>query len=85
MPNLALYSESTSVVEINCPECQQLEDTRSGWVHNYMDLLKKRKVLLMEGKLPGRELMECLAQAESELRQVWKQLTEHSASHSSVA
>ena len=85
MPKLALSSRSTSVVESTCSECQQLEDTRSGWVHKYMDLLKTRKVLLMDGKLPGRELIECLAEAESELRQVWQQLTDHGASHSSVA
>lgn len=73
------------VAEMTCPECQDLEMTRSGWVQKYMDLLRKRKLLLIDGKPPGRDLSESLAQAESELKQIWKQLTEHGASHSSVA
>ena len=85
MPGPVQFLRSTGLMEINCAECQQLETTRSGWIHQYMDLLKRRKLLLMDGKLPGRDLIERLAQAESELKQVWKQLTEHGASHSSVA
>ena len=85
MPALIQTSPTASLVEMNCPECQQLETTRSGWVHKYMDLLRKRKLLLMDGKLPGRDLIASLAEAESELKQVWKHLMEHGASHSSVA
>jgi len=59
--------------------------TRSGWIQKYMDLLRKRKLLLIDGKPPGRDLIESLAQAESELKQVWKQLMVHGASHSSSA
>jgi hypothetical protein len=85
MPDLAQTSQPARLVEMTCAECQQLETTRSGWIQCYMDLLKRRKVLLIDGKLPGRDLSDSLAQAESELKQVWKQLMEHGASHSSAA
>jgi hypothetical protein len=85
MPDPVQTYQPARFVEINCPECQELETTRSGWVQRYMDLLKKRKLLLIDGKLPGRDLSESLAKAESELKQVWKQLMVHGASHSSAA
>jgi hypothetical protein len=85
MPDPVQTYQPARFVEIKCPECQELETTRSGWVQCYMDLLKKRKLLLVAGKLPGRDLSESLARAESELKQVWKQLMEHGASHSSAA
>lgn len=85
IPDLVQTSQPARVVETTCSECQELEMTRSGWIQRYMDLLKKRKLLLIDGKLPGRDLSESLAQAESELKQVWKQLSEHGASHSSAA
>jgi uncharacterized membrane-anchored protein len=85
MPELRQTSQPARLAEMTCSECQQLETTRSAWVQRYMDLLKKRKLLLIDGKLPARDLSESLAQAESELKQVWKQLMEHGASHSSAA
>ena len=85
MPELRQTSQPARLAEMTCSECQELETTRSAWVQRYMDLLKKRKLLLIAGKLPGRDLSESLAQAESELKQVWKQLIEHGASHSSAA
>jgi hypothetical protein len=85
MPDLRQTSQPARLAEMTCPECQELETTRSGWVQRYMDLLKKRKLLLIDGKLPGREFSQSLAQAESELKQVWKKLMEHGASHSSAA
>jgi len=85
MPDLRHTSQPARLAEMTCPECQELETTRSGWIQRYMDLLRKRKLLLIEGKLPGRDLSESLAKAESQLKQVWKQLMEHGASHSSAA
>jgi hypothetical protein len=85
MPSLVQTSQPARLAEMTCPECQELETTRSGWVQRYMDLLKKRKLLLIDGKLPGQEFSQSLAQAESELKQIWKQLMEHGASHSSAA
>jgi uncharacterized membrane-anchored protein len=85
MPDLRQTSQPVRLAEMTCSECQELETTRSRWIQRYMDLLKKRKLLLIDGKLPGRDLSESLARAESELKQVWKQLTEHGASHSSAA
>jgi hypothetical protein len=85
MPDLRQTSQTARLAEMTCSECQELEMTRSGWIQRYMDLLKKRKLLLIDGKLPGRDLSQSLARAESELKQVWKQLAEHSTSHSSAA
>ena len=84
-PDLIRTSQSAHLVEMTCPVCQELELTRSGWIQRYMELLKKRKLMLIDGKLPGRDLSESLTRAESELKQVWKQLTEHGAQHSSAA
>jgi hypothetical protein len=85
IPGLAPTSQSSRRSEMTGPEGQERETARSGWIQRYMDLLKKRKLLLIDGKLPGRDLSEALAHAESELKQVWKQLSEHGASHSSAA
>jgi hypothetical protein len=85
LPDLILTSQPVRLLEMTCPQCQELETARSGWIQRYMELLKRRKLLLIDGKLPTRDLSESLAQAESELKQVWKQLMKHGASHSSAA
>jgi len=85
MHNLPQTSQPARLADLTCSECQELETARSAWVQRYMDLLKIRKLLLIDGKRPARDLSDSLAQAESELKQVWKQLMEHGASHSSAA
>ncbi len=85
MHNLPQTSQPARLADLTCSECQELETARSAWVQRYMDLLKIRKLLLIDGKRPARDLSDSLAQAESELKQVWKQLMEHGAGHSSAA
>src|SRR5581483_7343542 len=61
-----LYQMSQSASPVSCLECKELELSRSSWVQCYVELLKKRKLFLLDGRLPSRDLSESLAQAETE-------------------
>lgn len=70
------------VAEATCPECESLQAERSQWIERYRDLTARRKLSLLAGRLPIRELTEALAAAESELRQISRLWTEHCSVHS---
>jgi len=75
----------TGAVQFICPKCTELELIRSNWIDRYMDLIRQRKALLVQGRLPSLDLSKSLAWAESELEQARIQLAEHSAGHFSAA
>ncbi len=66
----------------SCPECQQLEVKRSSWIDHYTGLIARRKLCLIEGRLPAIDLNLALARAESELKLAGDRLAKHCAGHS---
>lgn len=83
-PALSPAAQLACAAHNPCLECERLQVERREWIQRYMDLTARRKLSLLAGKLPVRELTEELAGAEAELRELSRRLREHSSVHSAV-